>query len=467
MCVKIKIRNGVLKLLKHDFTSGSLNKQIFMFAVPVVISNLFQALYNAVDMYFAGKYIGTVGTVAVSISGPVMNLLFMAVAGMGLGVTILLGSLMGIGDERRIKKVANTAITMFIGAAVLITILGFVLSPHILSWIKTPQEAFEDALLYLRIIFAGMVFTLGYNLVCAMQRGFGDSKSSMYFVIISCCANIVLDYIFLAKMGMEVEGAALATVISQALSFVLSIVYFRSKKHIVTFSPKDWTFDKDVAKDLVRIGFPSALQQATINVAYLALNGIVNSFGLAASAAYGICVKLDSFAILPCTAVNDSVAAVTSQNLGVGQVERAVDGIKAGRKLIIPFNIVLMAAMFFFGHFFAGIFNDDPQVVDMAARYLKVSCFMYLLYGIYYPLMGFIKGTGNAMFALKNTIFAQLILRVPVAYLFSNILGFGFYGVAAAWIAAPISSNTIYTIYLKSGKWLKRLEANKSKGKSI
>ena len=453
--------------LKTDFTKGSLNKQIFFFAVPVVISNLFQAMYNAVDMYFIGKYMGTVGTVAVSVGGPVMNLLFMAVAGMSLGVTILLGSQIGIGDEEKIKRTANTAIVMFLCGAIFITALGLLLTPHILKWISTPAEAVGAAEKYLSIIFLGMIFTLGYNLVCAIQRGFGDSKSSMYFVIAACVTNAVLDYVFIAHMHLEVVGAASATVISQAVSFLLSIIYFRSKKHIVTFSPKDWTFDKETAKDLVRIGFPSALQQATINVAYLALNGIVNTYGLAASAAYGICVKLDNFAILPSTAVNDSVAAVTSQNLGVGQTERAIKGISAGRKLIIPFNLVLMFAMFFFGHHFASIFNTDPEVVDMAGRYLKVSCFMYLIYGIYYPLMGFIKGPGNARFALKNTIFAQLILRIPVAYFFAKILNFGFYGVAAAWIAAPISSNTIYTIYLKSGRWLKRLEANKQKGKSI
>jgi len=453
--------------LKKDFTKGSLNKQIFFFAVPIVISNLFQALYNAVDMYFVGKYMGTVGTVAVSVGGPVMNLLFMAVAGMGLGVTLLLGSLIGTGDEERIKKTANTAIVMFLAAAVFITVLGLFLTPYILKWIMTPPEAMADAKKYLSIIFLGMIFTLGYNLVCAMQRGFGDSKSSMYFVMAACLTNVVLDYIFIAHMHLEVVGAAAATVISQAVSFISSIIYFRSKKHIVTFSPKDWTFDKEVAKDLVRIGFPSALQQATINIAYLALNGIVNTYGLAASAAYGICVKLDNFAILPSTAVNDSVAAVTSQNLGVGQTDRAVKGISAGRKLIIPFNFMLMLIMFFFGGKLASIFNTDPEVVAMAGKYLKVSCFMYLLYGIYYPLMGFVKGTGNAMFALKNTIFAQLMLRIPVAYLFAKILNFGFYGVAAAWIAAPISSNTIYTIYLKSGKWLERLERNKAKGKSI
>lgn len=453
--------------LKNDLTKGNLNKQILFFALPIVVSNMFQALYNAVDLYFVGRYLGTAGTVAVSVSGPVMNVLFMAVAGMSLGVTILISSLVGLNDQERIKRVANTAITMFLLGSVFITVAGLVLSPHILQWISTPQEAMDYAIGYLRIIFMGMIFTLGYNLVCALQRGFGDSKSSMYFVMAATFVNIVLDYIFVAKMNMDVYGAAYATVIGQAVSFLLSIVYFKSKKHIVTFNPKEYTWDKAVAKDIMRIGLPSAFQQATINVAYLALNGIVNSYGIVASAAYGICVKLDNFAVLPCTAVNDSVAAITSQNLGVGQKDRAVASIWAGRKLIIPFNIVLMVIILMFAENLTGIFNTDPEVVEMASKYIRISCWMYILYAIYYPLMGFIKGTGNAMFALKNTVVAQLIIRVPVAYFMARTMGFGFYGVAAAWIIAPIWSNTVYTIYLKSGKWYERLAKNKASGRSI
>ena len=176
---------------------------------------------------------------------------------------------------------------------------------------------------------------------------------------------------------------------------------------------------------------------------------------------------MDSFAVLPCSAVNDAVAAVTSQNLGAGQKERALQGISAGRRMLIPFNIVLMAVMLLGGGYLVAIFNSDPQVIEMAHRYIKISCFMYIFYAIYYPLMGFIKGTGNAMFTLKNTIAAQLVIRVPIAYFFAKVLNFGFYGVAAAWIIAPIFSNTVYTIYLKSGKWYERLKNNQKNGHSI
>ena len=453
--------------LKKDLTKGNLNWQIFFFAMPIVISNLFQALYNAVDMYFVGKYIGMAGTVAVSVGGPVMNVLFMAVAGISMGVTIILGSLVGTKDDVKIKKTANTAITMFLCGAVFITLMGMSASPLILKIMYTPYEAYDMAVEYLRIIFAGMIFTLGYNLVCAIQRGFGDSKSSMYFVLAAAITNIVLDYIFISKFNMGVNGAALATVISQALSFVLSVIYFRSKKHIVDFNPKDFCFDGAIASDIIKIGLPSAFQQAAINIACIALNGIVNSFGIFASAAYGICSKLDSFAVLPCSAVNDAVAAITSQNLGVDQKERAINSISAGRRLIIPFNLMLMVVMFFFGEKFASIFNSDPVVISMAHNYIRISCFMYFFYAVYYPLMGFVKGTGNAMFTLKNTVMAQFVIRIPVAYICSKVLGFGFYGVAIAWIVAPIYSNTIYTIYLKSGKWYERLKNNQKMGHSI
>ena len=260
-------------------------------------------------------------------------------------------------------------------------------------------------------------------------------------------------YIFIAVLNAGVEGAAYATVISQGVSFVLSIIYFRRKKHIVTFSPRDFCFDKKTAGEIIKIGLPSAFQQATVNIAYVALNGIVNSYGLYASAAYGICVKLDSFAVLPCSAVNDAVSAVSSQNLGVSQKERAIKGITVGRKILIPFNILLMAVMFFLGGKLVCLFNSDPNVIYMAHRYIKISCIMYIFYAIYYPLMGFIKGTGNAVFTLLNTIAAQLIIRVPVAYFCAKILDLGFYGAAVAWIIAPIFSNTVYTVYLKSGKW--------------
>ena len=202
------------------------------FAFPLIISNIMQALYNAVDMYFAGMFMGTEGMTGVSVSGPVINVMLMFVSGFGVGASVVIAKYLAHGRDQALKRAANTAVTMFMSAAVVISIAGFFLTPAILRLIATPEQAFDYAQRYLRIIFCGMVFTIGYNLICALQRGFGDSRSSMYFVLAATMVNIVLDYFFMGILKMDVSGAAYATVISQGLSFVLGIMYFRRRKHV-------------------------------------------------------------------------------------------------------------------------------------------------------------------------------------------------------------------------------------------
>lgn len=442
--------------LQNDLTQGGVEGHIFRFSLPLLLSNLFQALYNAVDMYFAGQYLGTAGLVAVGVSGPVMNVLFMTIAGMSAGVSVVIGTHLGQGDEKAVRDTAGTAISLYAACAICITVVGLLFTPGILTLIATPAEAYSMAISYLRIVFCGMLFTLGYNLICAFQRGFGDSRSSLLFVAVATITNAILDVVFIRDFKMGVEGAALATVVSQALSFIMGVAYFRYKKHIVSFAPNMWRWNTPCLKELVRIGLPSALQQASLNISHLALNGIVNTFGLVTSAAYGIGVKLDSFAILPSNALNDSVASFTSQNLGAGHEERALTSIRAARRMAVFINLPLTALILLFAPVFARLFNSDPAVVDAASHYLRITCFMYILYALVHPTIGFVKGSGNAMFTLTNGLQAQYLVRIPVALLLSKALGVGFTGVAFAWLSAPLYSNFTYAQYLKSGKWRKR-----------
>ena len=279
--------------------------------------------------------------------------------------------------------------------------------------------------------------------------------------------NVVLDFVLIRYLHMDVYGAALATVISQALSFVMGIVYFRSKKHIVTFSPKEWKIDKKSAGDLIRIGLPAALQQVSVNISNLTLNGIVNTYGLAATAAYGIGVKLDSFAILPCNAVSDAVATISSQNLGVGKEERARGAIKKAERITLIFNAVLTVFIFAFAPNLASIFNADPQVIDTASHYLRITVFMYMFYAYLYPISGFVKGSGNSMFTLRNSLFSQYVIRIPLAFLFAKGLGLGIYGVALAWLTAPMYSSVSHTVYYKSEKWKENLKRRQAHGLGV
>lgn len=447
-------------VLQNDFTQGDVNSHILRFSLPLLLGNLFQSLYNVVDMYFVGKYLGTEGLCAVSVSGPVVNVLFMTIAGMSVGVSVTIGMHAGRNDERGIRETAGTAISLYALCAICITIIGLLFTPTILTLIATPPEAFEMAVSYLRIVFCGVLFTLGYNLICAFQRGFGDSCSGLLFVAIATCTNALLDILFVRDMHMGVEGAALATVVSQALAFLLGIFYFHLRKHVISFAPTAWRMQKSRLQELVRIGLPSALQQLQLNISHLTLNGIVNSYGLVASAAYGIGVKLDSFAILPGIALNDAVSSFTSQNIAAGQEGRALKGIRVAWKLALSINAVLMVLILLFAPQFAKIFNSDPAVVGTAAQYLRVSCYMYLLYAFVHPMQGFVRGSGNAMFTLTNGLQAQYIVRIPMALLLSKVFGMGILGVAVAWISAPAFSCFTYLRFVKSELWKKQNKAD-------
>ena len=441
--------------LSNDLTEGSINKHLLAFAFPLIISNVMQALYNAVDMYFTGKFLGTAQMTGVSVSGPVVNVMLMAVSGFGVGVSVLIARYVAQDNKEVLKRAANTAITMFLSAAIVVSILGLFLTPTILRLISTPEEAFIYAQRYLRIIFGGMIFTIGYNLICALQRGFGDSKSSMYFVLAATITNIILDYIFMGILKMDVTGAAYATVISQGLSFILGIVYFRRRKHIVTFSPRDFCFDKHYAVLLASNGFPSAAQQVSVHFSNLCMTGMANSFGLASAAAYGIAVKLDSFAILPCSAINDAVASVASQNLGANKEDRALKSIVSARKIAFAYVICVFLLIFFFAQNLTSIFTEDPEVIAISVSYFKVACFMYFSYAFTYPEQGFLKGSGNSGFVLVNSLFLQYLLKIPAAYFLSHRTPLGLRGIAITWIAGPIFSAITYSIYIHMGKWRK------------
>lgn len=442
--------------LKNDMTEGNINKQLVMFALPLFVSNILQTFYNAVDMFFVGKYIGTAGLSAVSVCGPVMNVLYMTIAGLSMGITILLGAYLGHKDNERLIKTANTAIVMYLLISLCVTVLGLVLTPNILRFISTPEEAFSQAIIYMRVIFSGVVFTFGYNLICAMQRGFGDSKSSMYFVITATAANVVLDFLLVRYFLLGVFGAALATVISQAVSFIMGIVYFRRKKHVVTFSPKDFLFDAPCAKEILRIGIPTAIQQTFVHMSGVALNGIVNTYGLVTSAAYGIGIKIDSFSMQPCNAICDAVSAMTSQNLAAGKEERALKCVKNGQKITMLFNGALTVIVLIFAYDIAALFDKTPEVCALAGGYMRITVIMYMFYSTIYPKMGFVKGSGNALFSLKNSLISQYLLRIPLAIILAKGLNLGLTGIAFSVISAPIFSSITYSVYLRKGKWRNR-----------
>lgn len=439
--------------LQNDLTTGNIRTQILKFAFPLIISNFFQALYNAVDMFFVGQYTGTIGLSAVSVCGPIMNIIIMTISGLSVGIAIVIAKYVGNKHMEDVKKSANSAIALYLILSLVVSFFGYFLTPSILKIVNTPTEAFQAATDYLQVIFIGIIFMFGYNLISAFQRGFGDSKSSMYFVIIAGICNIILDYIFVALLDKGAYGAALATVISQAVSFIMGIVYFRIKKHVITFHPKEIRIYKSHLYRLLTAGLPAAGQQLLLNISLLTLSGIANSFGLVYSAVYGIGIKIDSFAVLPSDAINMSLVSFVSQNIGGHKPERATKALKEAIKLAICIAVIIATIILLFSNQFVSIFNKDREVIVATVDYLKIVAISYIIYAIIHPFIGFIRGSGNAIQTLINVVFSQYLIRIPVALLCTHF--FGFSGVPMAVVAGPTFSLLMYGSFIISGRWKK------------
>lgn len=444
-----------MAVLQRDLTKGDPQKHIILFSIPLIQAMIFQALYNAVDMFFAGRYLGIEGQAAVSVCGPVMNVFTRTVAGMSLGVNLLIGRRKGAGDMEYTLRGANTAISLYaIGAAILST-LGVILAPAILRLVQTPAEAMPEATAYLRVVFLGSVFTMGYNLINAFQRGFGDAKSSLYFVLVSTLVNVVLDYLFLAYTDLQAAGLAIATVAAQATSFLMGVAYFRINKHVIDFRLSSLCFHKGDAVELLSLGIPSAIQYLLINAAKLTLTGVANSFGTISSVAYGIGLKIDSFASLPHQAMEEATLAFASQNFGVGDEERAAEGRRASTRMSVCIAVFMMMVVFAFAPQLAGIFNSDPVVLEQSVTFLRCIVPMYLASALARTPSGFVRASGNTKFPIFQTILGQYLTRIPVAMLCAYVLDLGLAGVAIAWIAAPTVSAIAYGVYIHSGLWRK------------
>ncbi|NLW59240.1 MAG: MATE family efflux transporter [Firmicutes bacterium] len=440
----------------QDLTRGREGRLIFAFALPMLIGNIFQQLYNTVDSIIVGNTLGKAALAAVGASFPLIFLLVSLIIGLTMGSTVLIAQFYGARRLDQVKKAIDTTYIFLFVAALVFTLLGLVTSKPLLKLLKTPAEIFPLAQTYLQIIIAGLIFTFGFNTISAVLRGLGNSKTPLYFLILSTLLNIVLDLVFILAFGWGVAGAAWATVIAQAVSFLLGQLYLARRFALFRFDLKKMTFDRTIFFTTVKIGLPTGVQQMLVATGMMALSRIVNNFnfGTAAVAAYTAAGRIDSFASMPAMNLSAALSSFVGQNLGAGKPERVKRGYLSTLGMAIAIALATTLTVALFGPELIALFNTDPEVIAIGASYLVIVGSFYPVFAWMFITNGVLRGAGDTLIPMFFSVFSLWLIRVPVAALLARRLGTNgiWWGIPVAWTVGALLGFG----YFLSGRWRRR-----------
>ncbi len=424
----------------------------------MLIGNVFQQLYNTVDSIVVGQGVGKEALAAVGASFPIIFLMVSLVMGITMGSSIMLSQFFGAGETGRLKRTMYTTYIFLFVASIAITVAGLFLSGPILRAIKTPDDVLPLAKQYLAIMFSGMIFLFGYNTVSAILRGLGDSMRPLYFLVVATLLNIVLDIVFVIGFHWGVAGAAWATVIAQAVSLVISLVYTQRSKHdVLHLRLSEVKFDIGIFKTMLHIGLPTAAQQTLVSLGFVALNRIVNPFGTNVIAGYAAASRLDSFAAMPAMNLSMALSTFVGQNLGAGKPERVRRGLFATLGISSTIASVVGAVMIIFRAQLIGLFTSDPQVIRIGAQYLFIVPLFYLVFTAMFVVGGVLRGAGDTLVQMLISLVGLWIVRIPASAILSGRIG-----TMGLWLGIPIGWSVgliLSSIYYATGRWKTRVIA--------
>lgn len=439
--------------IEKNLTEGNVVKLLIQFALPFMLSNLIQSLYNVADMLIVGYYSGTAAISGVNIGGQVTFILTNLIIGLTVGGTVIIGQYLGSGDRKSVKETIGTLLTFLIIVGIAITFIMLIFSDDVLWLLQTPEESYQQARDYLDITMLGTIFIFGYNAFSAILRGFGDSRRPLIFVTIACGTNVVLDLILVGAYGMAAKGAAIATVISQAISMILCIVTLIRSDFIFDFKPKSFKFIKKHFITILQVGIPISIQNVVVNFSFLVLTAISNSMGVNASAAVGIVGKYNGFAIMPAIAVGSSVSAMVAQNMGAGAIERAKKTFYTGFALAFSITFAVFIVTQLFPVQILAVFDDDPATIAAGVEYIRTFSFDYIIVPATFCLNGLVTGSGHTIISSVCGILSSIGFRVPMAILFGVVMKKGLGGLGLSAPIASLASTLILVIYYLTGKW--------------
>ena len=437
-----------------DLSEGNVTKQLISFSVPFLISNLVQSFYSVADMLIVGNFSGTAAVSGVNIGSQITHVLTMLILGFCTGGTILVSQYMGAKDEEGVKETITTLITALLVGGIAITVIMFLLIDPSLRLLETPAESYSEAKAYLTVTIAGIIFIFAYNAFSAILRGMGDSKRPFYFVLISCITNIVLDLVLVAVFNMGAFGAAVATVISQAVSVILCIVYLRMRNFVFDFKPSSFRINKEYLAKILKIGSPAAIQSGVTSISFMFITALVNvTGGVNASAAVGIVGKFNSFAIMPSSAMSASVSTMCAQNIGANKWDRAIKTCKVGTAIAWCIGICIFAIAQLFPVQILSLFDRNPDMISYGVEYMRAFAFDYILVPFVFCVTSLFTGAGHTSFAMFSNMISALLLRIPASYICSTVFGLGLFGIGLGAPVASLGSVVLITGFLISGKW--------------
>ena len=452
---------GSGNVIENNLSFGSVPKKLIMFALPFLLSNIIQSLYNVADMLIVGNFSGAAAMSGVNIGGQVTFILTNIIIGLCMGATILIGQYIGSGDREGLKSVTSTIITMLLALGVFFTVVMLLILDPVLRAIRTPMESYADSRSYLWVTLTGIIFIFGYNALAAMLRGMGDSKHPLWFVAIAGVANIILDLVFVALLGLGALGAALATVISQGMSMVLCIMFMKRNNFQFDFRLKSFRIDRTQMRLIIKVGLPSSIQNGVTSLSFLFLTTIVNIVGgVSASAAVGAVGKFNSFAFMPTAAIAGAVATMSAQNIGANRMDRAVSTCKIGCLMSMAITYAFFIFVQLKPEWVLSVFARDEQMIRDGVTYMSTFTYDFLIIPIVFNISGFLLAGGHSMFSMLTGLMSSVLLRIPTCYLFGIVLDHGLKGVGLGAPVASVGTLIVMIVYLSTGKWKRNAVAD-------
>jgi len=446
------MRQFIERFSSVDMTEGIPWKKLLLFTIPLLIGNVFQQLYSTVDAIFLGRFVGDNALAAIGSSIPLFFLILMLCMGVAMGAGIMASQYFGAKSREDLSYTVGTAISLTAAVSLVITVFGPFATRPLLVLLDTPPEIIDDGVLYMNVLLYGIIGVAYFNMLSGILRGIGEAIAPLFYLIIACLLNIVLNFFLIVVLGLGVFGAAIGTVIAQALTSILCLRKLMKMRDVFDMGLRYLWPKKKYVVQVLKLGVPTGASQAIFAIAMMITQPLVNSFGAMFIAVNVIVMRIDGFVVMPIFSFGNAMTVFTGQNVGAGKMDRVNTGVKQCLKMMLGTSAVMVTVVLILGRFIARAFTDTPEIIELTMRMLWILALGYIAFSVANVLWGVVRGAGDAISPLWASIFNSVIIRLPTAYLLVYLLARPealMLSLASTWTANMVLSIIVF----RMGKW--------------